>query len=724
MIAQRKTRSAKCLPASAHSASKPAENLTEHPNGSDLHNYFSQFGDDFLTTDQRESIGLHLARCAECATIGKVIEAGDEQLDQLLASEPTPKDEENAMKSIAAFRATLKNMVPESESEAEKVLSLAKFNESPLTAADMLELIPTLAEAVTSRDLSHALAIIDQTIDSLKTIPPLQPGAIHLLAYCAWAIDYYEPHLDPVKDALERFRQIPRKGLTLSELVLLNIAEGLVKFHQEHYKEADALFLLAQSDADRSEDNELMTVTRYYRGRGLWKMRCYDQSLIFIRDAISRDLAAKNHARVAAMELVEGWLLFLKGEIRPSQRVLDRANARLGSSSGAWIDLGNIRSFQGRLYREAGPDYYVKALDCFADAIEAFKDNRGHRNVARAHINSAFVCRLMTRDLGDLRILPEVRAEVTLEIKQLRDRARAEINEALSIYRFAPNRHLGALSRLHSVSALLYFDEPDFEKAAAEADTAYFYAYERGDNIGMANARIIQSKLLLDGGWKGYVDAHEALQLAKDAVDYAEQTENRRVLARAYMRKADALLALPEKDHVRAQQCLAKARKCLVPEDRDYLSNALRRLEKLSERVSEEKQRPNAVVACTTVAQMRRDVEAGHSLAEMSEAYEERVARFVCIELCDRNITKAAAVLKAGARKVRRAMSSYAITEAALKQLLDAGIDKRVVDRLSILSGREVHGHARFVRLLKKTLEGSCTQSLESTILSAVYRSD
>lgn len=723
MIAQRKTRSAKYLLANATSASKHAENRPEHPIGSDLHNYFSKFRDDFLTTDQRESIGLHLACCSECATIGKVIQESDEQLDQMMRSRPTSEDEENATRSIEAFRATLKNMVTEL-AESERVLSLAQFNASPLTADDMLELIPTLAEAVTSRDLSHALAIVDQTIDSLKTIPPLQPGAIHLLAYCAWAIDYYEPHLDPVKDALERFRQIPRKGLTLSELVLLNIAEGLVKFHEEHYKEAHALFLVAQSDADRSEDNELMTVSRYYRGRVLWKMRFYDQSLTLIRDAISRDLAAKNYARVAAMELVEGWLLFLKGEIRPSQRVLDRANARLGTHSAAWIDLGNIRSFQGRLYREAGPDYYVQALACFADAIEAFKDNRGHRNVARAHINSAFVYRLMIRDLGDQQVSPEVRAELTLQIKQLRARAQAAINEALAIYRFAPNRHLGALSRLHSVSALLYFDEPDFGKSAAEAEQAYIYAYQRSDNIGMANARIIQAKLLLDGGWKGYIDAHEALRLAREAVHYAEQTENRRVLARAYMRKADALLELPEKDHMRAQQCLIKARKCLVPEDRDYLGSALGRLEKLIDGVIEAKQRPNAFVACTTVAQMRKDIEAGHSLAEISEAYEERVIRFVCVELCDGNITKAANVLKAGARKVRRAVSSYSITEAALKQLLDSGIDKRVVERLSILSGREVQGHARFVRLLKKTLEGSCTQSLVSMILSAIYQSD
>lgn len=705
-------------------STNPCEDQQGHLNGYELHNYFSRFWTEQLSIEEEARIRLHVESCAQCAHLGRVIQVDDEELERLSVSPRTPEDKADMMRSLNVFSWVLKNMKDKEQMEnSERALFLAQSTQSPLTEEEMQQVIPALAEAVTSREISQALVIVDRTVESLKTIPPLQPGAIHLLAYCAWAIDYYEPHLETVKGALERFRQIPRKGLTLSELVHLNIAEGLVMFHQEDYKEANALFKEAQDDADRSEDTELMTISRYYRGRVLWKMRHYDQSLIFIRDAISRDLAAKNHARVAAMELVEGWLLFLKGEIGSSQRVLDRASARLGSHSGAWVDLGNIRSFQGRLYREGGPEYYLKALDCFADTIEAFKDhNGGHRNVARAHINSAFVYRLMARDL-DQPVTAENRDERQQQIEQLRGKAFAAIKQALTIYRFAPNRHLGALSRLHSVSALLYFDNADFAEAAAEAEHAYLCANQRGDNIGMANARIIQSKLVLDG-IKGYDDPHDALRLAKDAVDYAEQTENRRVLARAYIRKGHAILELPEKDHMRAQQCLAKARKYLVPEDRDYLSSALRRLEKQIEEVSEARQRPNALVAYTTVAQMRKDIAAGHSLAEISEAYEERVARFVCAEFCDGNITKASNVLKTGARKVRRAVSPYAITEASLQQLLETGIDNRVVEKLVALKGREVQGRARFVKLLRKTLEGNLTQSLESTILSAVYRSD
>src|ERR1044072_545756 len=139
MIAQRKTQPTKYLAANAPSASKHDENLPGHPDGSVLHYYFSKFRDDFLTTDQRESIGLHLAGCTECATIGKVIQESDEQLDQLISSPPTSEDIQNAMKSIEAFHATLRN--GRESAESERILSLTQFNGSQLTADDLLELI-------------------------------------------------------------------------------------------------------------------------------------------------------------------------------------------------------------------------------------------------------------------------------------------------------------------------------------------------------------------------------------------------------------------------------------------------------------------------------------------------------------------------------------------------------------------------------------------------------
>lgn len=709
-----------------------AEYSEGHLSGLDLHNFFSKQWGNPLNLKQWGPISDHVSTCPECKARGKAIQKDDKELERLLDSPETEEEKADTLKAINVFRATIQKLAQEqkqpTDSEAPPntariVLRLTEPSESPLTPAEIDEINAELAAAITKREIARALAIVDKYINQLPTVPLLQAGAIHLLACCAWAIDYYGPFFDQVKEAVARFRQIPRKELTLSGVVLLNIAEGLVRFHQEEYREAAALFHQAQKDADRAEDAELMTVTRYYLGRVWSKLKFFDRSLDYVRDAISRDLAANNHARVAAMELSEGWLLFKKGAIPQAQATLDRARARLGSRPDAWIDLGNILSFQGRLHREAGPDSYLKALDCFAEAIEAYeKHDPGHRNVARARINSAFVYRLMARDLGDVRgkVEQEQRAA---EVERLQKKAFDEIDEARTIYRFAKNRHLGALSRLYSIVALLYFDQAQFDKAAAAAEEAYACASERRDNVGMANARIVQSKLALDGDLKGYVDVHSALSFAEEAVEYASQTENRRVIARAYLRKGEALLTLPERDLSKAQQCLNKARKCLVSQDRDYLSSAFRRLEKEIQKVSEQRQRPDSMVSYLTVERVRQDIADGCPLAEISEAHEERVIRFVYSE-CGGNITKAANQLKTGARKVRRAITFYAISEAALKRLVAGGIDERIVTKLSGLKGCEIQGYTKFVRLIRKTLDTDWSVALESVILSAVNRSE
>lgn len=709
------------------------EGQDRHLSGLDLHNFFSKQWPNPMRSEEWARISSHVDACPECAAIGEGIEEDDQALERLFASPETAVDKANTMNAIEIFRSRTRKLMQTEKQTTDSeippspekiVLRLTQSSDLQLTAAEMADIARKLSKAVTKREISRALAIIDRHINQLQTVPLLQVGAIHLLAYCAWSIDYYGPNFEPVKKAVARFRQIPRKELTLSDLVLLNIAEGLVQFHQEQYREAAVLFRQAQKDADRSEDAELMTVSRYYLGRVFWKLRIYNRSLEYIRDAIRRDLALKNDARVASMELVEGWLLFLKGEIPHSQAVLDRAQARLGNRDDAWIDLGNIRSFQGRLYRESGPDHYLKALECFAKAIEAYrKHDPGHRNVARALINSAFVYRLMSRDLGDVR-KKEGREERAAEVERLQKKAFDEIEEALTIYRFANGRHLGALSRLHSIVALLYFDRCEFDKSAAAAEEAYHYASGRGDNVGMANARIIQAKLALDSDLKGYVDVHSALSFAREAVECALQTENRRVLARAYIREAEVIIALPERDSFTAQQCLDKARKCLVKEDRDYLSNILDRVEKEIEAVGEQRQRPDSLVSYLTVHRVKQDIAAGCSLAEISEAHEERVIRFVYSELCGGNITKAAAQLKTGARKVRRAVTLYGISEDALKYLAGEGVDIKILTKLSELKRHKFQGRAKFVKRIRKTLDTDWSSNLESVIVSAVRRSE
>ena len=705
--------------------------MRNHPGGEDLYRCFSPHGTEQLTGEHLTRIKLHVVSCNECAEIKKIIEGEDEAIAALLALPETPEDIADAERSIAKFHAMVAGLKKEEErmskpehndNKEKRNLWLTDPAESLRLTAEMANAIPKLAEAVRSREIPKALAIIADNINYLDTLPLLQPGAIHLLAYCAWAIDYTESYFDQVREAVVRFREAPKQELTLQDLSLLNLSEGLIKFHQEQYGEAEEFFQQAQDDADRAEDPELMTVVRYYRGRSLWKLRSYDNALGFIREAISRDLVSKNQPRVAAMELVEAWLLFLKGEIGAAQHVLTRARGRLGGHSDAWVDLGNILSFEGRLYREAGPEHYFDALDCFAEAVLLYQkhDDPSHRNLARTHLNAALVYRILARDLGDKRGLGKARAQVETDIANLRRQALLEIEQAGAIYELARSRHSYELSKLHSLLALLHFDDCKFEEAAKEAEASFTYASESGSNTGMANARIIQSKLALDGDLNGFVDVTSALSLAREAVGYAEQTENRRAIARAHIRLGHALLELPDKDLTGARRCLKAAQDRLVAEDRDYIRKALTHLEEMIDAARRATHHDSSPVYSLTVGQLKEQISLGYSLSEINEEQEERIARFVFAELCDENITRAAESLKTSARKIRKASSIFVVTEAALGSLAQAGVGSQVLDRLSRIKDREVEGQSTFVRLLRETLEGELTDRLQSTILDHV----
>src|ERR1700694_3018563 len=92
------------------------------------------------------------------------------------------------------------------------------------TRESLDSVISELAKHVTRRKIPQALTIVKEHIEELETMPLSHKSAIPLLAYSAWSIDYYGPHLVLVEKAITRFRQIPRGDLR--ELAHLGISEG------------------------------------------------------------------------------------------------------------------------------------------------------------------------------------------------------------------------------------------------------------------------------------------------------------------------------------------------------------------------------------------------------------------------------------------------------------------------------------------------------------------
>jgi hypothetical protein len=117
----------------------------------------------------------------------------------------------------------------------------------------------------------------------------------------------------------------------------------------------------------------------------------------------------------------------------------------------------------------------------------------------------------------------------------MRAQALEHLDRATGIYRIHAN-HRGAgtvcVNRGH-----LHLDSGDLQSAADEARQAYSLGEQKRDYILMARARLLEcmvenTKLeeeIEDPAWV----AHQALEAAREAVEFSKRTENRRLQARA-----------------------------------------------------------------------------------------------------------------------------------------------------------------------------------------------
>jgi tetratricopeptide (TPR) repeat protein len=301
----------------------------------------------------------------------------------------------------------------------------------------------------------------------------------------------------------------------------------------------------------------------------------------------------------AIVQVLEVWLFFQKGKPIEALAMLKEAGATL-SESDDFISRGNVESAFGRIARRSGR--YQQALTHFDRAVEEYqrRDAR-HPHLARTLVNAAFVKRLMAlqahkrldeeasrraKSGGGMHPNPEGRAR----IDQLRQEANEELTRASEIY-CEHGIHAG-LGNVHVNRGHLYLDRGDLDLAAEQAAEAFRMGEQKADYILMARARILQSMVehekFDEQVEEGYGPGHHAQlahDLARDAVEYAEQTQNRRLIARAYVWQGLTLCNDPLFDangRERARECHDRAAELLRPEPQDYIWADLQTLKRRS----------------------------------------------------------------------------------------------------------------------------------------------
>lgn len=415
------------------------------------------------------------------------------------------------------------------------------------------KLIAQLKQNIASRRIQSGISALQEHQGLLASLDPTRPNASPLVCYVAQWVDIGFDRPARVKELLSLFPKPLRSELPLSGYIYLRMAEGMLAMSEEVSAQAVADFDIVLALGRDLGDKETLVVANFWKARCLRKAGEYDSA--FTHTVIARNLALElGHQKMAAvMAVLESWLLFQKGKPKEAERILREAHEVLRETDD-YVTLGNIHSSYGRIARREGR--YYDAIDHFTEAIEEYrKRDPKHPHLARSLANMALVKRLACRELGKRMdatsarrrkgtkrkpAAKDSRRDYRTTFEQLRQQAFADLDQARAIYEYHNNHH-GA-GTVHLTYGYLYLDDGDFDRAEAEATVAFELAQQKNDYIVMSRIRLLQcmvenAKLEEEIGSRSDQEKHgrNALKFSLDAIELAKQTQNRRLLANAYV---------------------------------------------------------------------------------------------------------------------------------------------------------------------------------------------
>jgi tetratricopeptide (TPR) repeat protein len=420
-----------------------------------------------------------------------------------------------------------------------------------------------LREHVAAREIERGIACLRSHQDLIAKLDPSQENAARLLAQLAiWTdIGFNGP---PLKELLQRFEHLQpelRSQLSIADYICLRMAEGMAAMVEEAMETAISHFDFVLSLGEELDDRFLLAIVYFWKGRCLRRRGEYDEALIYT--VKGKDLAAGlGHPRMAAvMQVLEGWLYFQQGKWKEAVRISQGAESALDETDD-YVTLGNIQSFYGRMARREGR--FDKAIEFFESAIRYYgKRDPRHLNLARSLANMALAKRGIALQLQkriDRDAQRRRKTSASREAKpattnaeqdsrkhdyrgrlaQLRREAIEHLEAARDIYRQRPNHHGAGTVYLNA--AYIHLDGGDFQRAEAEAVSAYELGEEKQDYILMGRARILECMIenakveeeIGEGADPGS-HARRALECSQEAIDLAKHTQHHLLLANAHL---------------------------------------------------------------------------------------------------------------------------------------------------------------------------------------------
>jgi tetratricopeptide (TPR) repeat protein len=473
-----------------------------------------------------------------------------------------------------------------------------------MTAANPSPKIPThfldqLKEDIAWRRIDSGLQRLHARKDLVESCNPSQKGAGVLLGYLAQWVDigFAQPAL--IQQILTRFSATNRETLSVLEYAHVRMADGLLATSEEDYARAIRDFETVLALEDAIQDKQVMSIANYWIGRCLRRQGRYDDALGYVAKAKGLALRLRYPKMAAVMQVLEGWIAFQEGKPEEAARILDEAEDALAETDD-YITRGNISSAYGRIARRQGN--YDQALSRFAKAIDEYRQRDPYnRNLARSYVNIAFVKRLLALQLRNKIDMEAARSRkkrargtgatpfrklsAREHLSRLCEEAFEHLAKAREIYdRYDDHRGNG---NVHVTFGYIYLDNGELDRAASVAATAFSLGAEKKDNVLKGRARILQCAVecakyeeQIEEGASGGRTSRLACEFAREALEFAKNTQNRRLIAKAHVALGLALcLDFPDDMEV-VQRCAEEATALLQPVSHDYLGRELQELKR------------------------------------------------------------------------------------------------------------------------------------------------
>ena len=508
-------------------------------------------------------------------------------------------------------------------------------------------LLRKLNDALIHRRVDEGFLLLEKFNKEIAGLHCSDPHAASYLLCLAQWIDVGYRDVNFLDGLIALFAEVSRAQMRFGDYICLRTVEGYRAFASEDAISALRIFDFVLQIDPGILDPHVRTLAYFWKARAHRKQGEYELAFQNITEAKNLGAQLKAPKLLAVMKIHESWMLFQRGQRKDAFRLLDEAEDELKTTHHV-LSLGNIASARGRFVRRAGE--YGKALEHFERAVAIYSERfPNHPNVARALVNAAYVKRLMALDLKNRSKSGRASGAHHARYLEICRQALELLERAGDIY--SHNHHQAGAGSVFINAAYLHLDSGDIDRAEGEVEKAFLLGDQRQDHILMARARTLQAAIYNERVDEEAGDspdiamqANLARTYSEEAIALAKLTQNKRLLAGAYIARSATAANDFFQDWETAKQFLNLAGDLLSRDDRDHLSSELSQLKA-------------RILRATGIDEMLRSWSEGivsdKTFQQITEEFAEIVIPKVWMRE-DRKISRVATQLSMSPKKVRR----------------------------------------------------------------------